>query len=219
MGPEQKFVKIWRLRNEGTTAWPESTRLAFAGGDNLSTVESVAVPPTEPGQEIDVAIDMQSPSRAGRYVSYWRLSDAEGYRFGQRVWVDIIVVSSSPNREEGTQAVPLSQDEGTNTAALASHSVSVQTPPTPEPTPMQVEVPAVIPAMKLTPLVAAAPPVQPLIAAPLPVVQHSPQLQQLLDMGFSDVELLQTLLAGNNNDVLRTVQDLLNQVDPRNKRN
>jgi hypothetical protein len=234
MGPEQKFVKIWRLRNEGGSAWPEATRLAFVGGDNLSAVEAVTVSAVEPGQEVDVAVDMQSPARAGRYVSYWRLCAADGTRFGQRVWADIIVANSTPIKEEGSQAVPAHQDESTNTAVAATQNVSVQTPQPSAPSAMEVDPtpvvklePAVIPAMKLTPLyptvstpavVPTPAPVTPVApVAPAPVV-HSPQVQQLLDMGFSDVELLKTLLAANNNDVLRTVQDLLNSVDPRKRK-
>jgi len=34
---------------------------------------------------------MVAPSKPGRYVSYWRLAQPNGERFGQRVWVDIVV--------------------------------------------------------------------------------------------------------------------------------
>ena len=50
---EQQFVKIWRMRNEGTTNWPELTRLVFVGGDNLSNVESVQVASIGPGSLIN----------------------------------------------------------------------------------------------------------------------------------------------------------------------
>jgi len=96
---EQPFVKIWRMRNESTVAWPENTRLGYVGGDKLSSVEAIAVPAVEPAQEVDIAIDMIAPAKPGRYVGYWRLAAPDGTRFGQRVWVDIIVIPKEEKSE------------------------------------------------------------------------------------------------------------------------
>jgi len=167
MTPQQQFVKIWKMRNEGTLAWPENTRLSFVGGDKLSSVEAVAVPVVEPGVEVDIAVDMTAPTLPGRYVGYYRLLTPDGTRFGQRVWVDIVV---APQEEKSKEETP--------------KQMEVETPTKPQPV---VE------------------PVQP-PTAQLPV---SPEHQQLLDMGFIDKELNIKLLAKNNNDVLRTVQELL----------
>jgi len=163
MNPEQSFVKIWKMRNESTVAWPDNTRLAFVGGDKLATVEAVAVPAVEPGTEVDIAVDMAAPTKPGRYVGYWRLAAPDGTRFGQRVWVDVTVVPQE----------------------IASPAVPTSTPVTK----MEVEAPA---------------PVAPTMELPV-----SSEHQQLLDMGFLDRPLNLRLLAKNNNDVLRTVQDLL----------
>jgi len=37
----------------------------------------------------------------------------------------------------------------------------------------------------------------------------SPELKQLMEMGFTDIEFLETLLLSNGNDVHRTIQQLL----------
>lgn len=168
VNPEQSLVKIWKMRNESTVAWPENTRLAFVGGDKLASVEAVAVPAVEPGNEVDIAVDMVAPSKPGRYVGYWRLAAPDGTRFGQRVWVDITVVPQE------TVPVPAT------TAPAAS---------------MEVEVPAQKTAAEE----------QAVVSEPAVTPEH----QQLLDMGFIDKSLNIQLLAKNNNDVLRTVQDLL----------
>lgn len=94
VNPGQSLVKIWKMRNESTVAWPENTRLAFVGGDKLANVEAVAVPAVEPGTEVDIAVDMIAPVKPGRYVGYWRLAAPDGSRFGQRVWVDMTVIPS-----------------------------------------------------------------------------------------------------------------------------
>lgn len=91
LAPSSKFLKTWRMRNEGSTAWSEGTILAFVGGDQLGAPESVAVPAVAVGGEVDISVAMIAPSVPGRYVSYWRLCGPEGARFGHRVWVDIQV--------------------------------------------------------------------------------------------------------------------------------
>lgn len=107
--PEQSFVKIWRMRNEGTTAWPETTRLIFVGGDKLSNCSELALGhAVEAGAEVDIAVDMQAPSKPGRYVGYWRLASPDGNRFGQRVWVDIVVSNEDQVTSEGSQ--PLQEE-------------------------------------------------------------------------------------------------------------
>jgi len=98
--PGQNFVKIWRMRNEGTVAWPENTRLAFVGGDKLSVTEAVTVSPLSPGEDTDIVVDMSAPTKPGRYVSYWRLAQPNGDRFGQRIWVDIVVAEDNNETKE-----------------------------------------------------------------------------------------------------------------------
>jgi len=170
VSPSQSLVKIWKLRNESTVAWPENTRLAFVGGDKLANVEAVAVPAVEPGTEVDIAVDMVAPAKPGRYVGYWRLAAPDGTRFGQRVWVDITVIPPDTT----SPAVPVSAPVTT----------------------MEVETPA--PVATATPIEVEKP-------AETVTAEH----QQLLDMGFLDRAENVQLLAKNNNDVLRTVQELL----------
>jgi len=130
VNPGQALVKIWKMRNESTVAWPENTRLAFVGGDKLATVEAVAVPAVEPGTEVDVAVDMVAPIKPGRYVGYWRLVAPDGSRFGQRVWVDITVV---PPEVVETPVVP------ERTAPVATMEMDIPVVPQPMETPVSAE--------------------------------------------------------------------------------
>jgi len=173
-----RFSKIWRIRNEGVTAWPENTCLAYVGGDQLAKVDTVLVGPIASGDEVDITIDMVAPPKQGRYVGYWRLQ-IDGIRFGQRVWVDISVTES---------------------------------PETVHPPILNV-VPVPIVVDEPTPV-----PKDPIVISSVPVVINpiinnnndaSPELKQLLEMGFNDREFLQGLLNANSGDVLRTVQQLL----------
>jgi len=216
--PEQPFVKMWRMRNEGSVAWPEGARLIYVGGDKLSITDFIAIPTVEPNQEVDIAVDMVAPSKPGRYVSYWRLATPDGVRFGQRVWADIVVAHEVPESKEESVAE-------TNSVVEIEIPTVVPTPIIIKPTPIIAPTPVVVSTpVEVTPTpapiiekVTPAPIVEKVSPAPSPVVEKqkvevpiSAEHQQLIDMGFTDKALNMTLLAKNKNDVLRTVQDLLN---------
>jgi len=86
-----EFVKTWRIRNSGTCDWETGTTLAFLSGDKMSVLESVTVPATEPGDEIELSVEMQAPSEPGTYRSHWQLKIAEGIRFGGVFYVQIVI--------------------------------------------------------------------------------------------------------------------------------
>ncbi len=90
----QPFVKIWRLRNEGTCTWTEDYDLVFIGGHAMGALPAVPLgAPVAPGETIDVAVDMIAPTRPGQYHSYWKLRSDQGLYFGfgqggqQAIWV------------------------------------------------------------------------------------------------------------------------------------
>ncbi|XP_073058778.1 protein JOKA2-like [Primulina eburnea] len=95
IAPTIPFTKIWRMRNNGTLAWPQKTQLVWIGGDKLSNLLSVELEIPATGlavdHELDVAMDFISPDLPGRYISYWRMASPSGQKFGQRVWVLIQV--------------------------------------------------------------------------------------------------------------------------------
>lgn len=86
-------TKTWRLRNVGTTAWPEDSQLIFISrrGDNLNGPERVLVGSVEPQQDVDVSLTFITPSEPGRYIGYYRMATSDGAKFGQRVWVAFFV--------------------------------------------------------------------------------------------------------------------------------
>lgn len=98
MAPSTAFTKIWRMRNNGTLAWPKGTQLVWIGGDKLSESHSVDLEVPDSGisaeMELDVAVDFIAPPSPGRYISYWRMASLSGHKFGQRVWVLIQVDAS-----------------------------------------------------------------------------------------------------------------------------
>jgi len=189
VSPGQQFVKIWRLRNDGPTTWPENVQLCHIGGDKLSTVDSVPVASIGPQQEVDIAVDMTAPLKPGRYTSFWRLATIDGTRFGQRVWLDITVESPEPQQPAVVQA---------------PQSMEIETKPVSAPVtkdPVEAQPSNLYPKLDV-----------PVITPPTtPPKVYSPQVQQLLDMGFSNPELIDQVLKKHNGDTLRAIQELLSK--------
>ena len=89
--PGAEFVKSWRMRNDGPGSWPDETELVFVAGDKLviDKTERFKVGSVSPGEEVDVWTgEMKAPDIPGKYITYWRLSDNSGRRFGHSIWVE-----------------------------------------------------------------------------------------------------------------------------------
>ncbi len=84
--PSNQFTKIWRVRNDGTCAWGPGSGvkgLISTDTDRIATVSAVDFPISiEPGQTIEISIQMQAPDKAGRYKSEWLFASTNGGSFG-----------------------------------------------------------------------------------------------------------------------------------------
>jgi hypothetical protein len=98
--PNTNFIKTWRFRNDSDASWTPNCRLIFigkqkGGDDQMCGPDQGVVVNREvrPGDEIDVSVALRAPSKSGRYVGYWRMCEAgaSAKKFGQRVWVSILV--------------------------------------------------------------------------------------------------------------------------------
>ncbi|KAK7423136.1 hypothetical protein QQX98_001212 [Neonectria punicea] len=105
--PNHVFEQTWILRNKGSVAWPAGCSVKFVGGDYMGHVDpshpagiselvsasesTVCYPPLAPGQEFSFTVLLRTPARAGKIVSYWRLTTPSGEKFGHRLWCDVSV--------------------------------------------------------------------------------------------------------------------------------
>lgn len=100
------FVKTWRIRNEGIV-WPAGCVLRFVGkhSDDMGGPESILVDGiVGPNQDVDISVNLVAPSKPGRYTGYWKMCTPEGRKFGQRVWVSIVVPSNGSSSEGEKEA-------------------------------------------------------------------------------------------------------------------
>jgi len=92
MQPGEKFTKTWKVKNTGTCTWSTAYSLVYGGyADKLGAQTTALTAEVAPGQEADVSIDMVAPTKAGNYVSAWRISNAQNFPFGEFLTVVIVV--------------------------------------------------------------------------------------------------------------------------------
>lgn len=103
MTPGQGFTKKWRLKNTGTCAWNGYT-LVFDSGDAMGGPASQPIGAVNPGQEVDIEVNLTAPAAAGNYRGYWRIVSntnvlvpvLNGYQ-GRAFYVDIKVQAPAAN--------------------------------------------------------------------------------------------------------------------------
>jgi hypothetical protein len=91
----ENFVKTWRVRNNGSCAWPDDAKIVFVSGSALSAPQSVNVGALEAGGSTDVSVDMAAPDSDGSFTGVWRMADGAGTPFGGQLTV-VIKVGEEP---------------------------------------------------------------------------------------------------------------------------
>lgn len=91
----EPFLKVWRLENTGTCPWAERYTLVFVGGEQMGVPNSIPLKVTQPGQMLDIAIDMKAPEADGEYRADFEIHDPDGNAIpidnGAILWVIIMV--------------------------------------------------------------------------------------------------------------------------------
>jgi len=231
MAPGTKFTKIWRLKNTGEVPWPPGTQIIFVGGDQMGaalTVPLARANPVQPGEEVDVSVDLIAPPEHGRYVGYWRLTGPMGRRkWGQRVWTHIHVVdpqapisveASMPTDKEIEEMAQAASDRENDDGGEEDDDAP---PPWPVPVALAEAAPAVAMAATLGAMgFTDTEMVQYVVeknGADLDACARdlaslggwAEGLTDLLEMGFTDSALNAKLMIKNGGSVKNTVRDLV----------
>ena len=73
MTPNQAFTKKWRIKNIGSCTWTGFS-LVFDSGDSMGGPASKAISVLNPGQEVDLEVNLTAPATVGNYRGYWRIN-------------------------------------------------------------------------------------------------------------------------------------------------
>ena len=96
--PGELFYKTWRVRNEGSCDWTGDYSLIWFSGApfGINNIQRFGKE-INPGNTIDITIEMIAPQSPGLYQSNWKLQSPDGELFGigpdgtAPLWVRIIV--------------------------------------------------------------------------------------------------------------------------------
>jgi hypothetical protein len=95
----QAFTKVWRLKNIGECKWTRDYSVQFFSGERMGAPKSVPVSKVvDPGESVEISVDMIAPSVGGKYQGNWKLRNPSGQWFGigpsgdAAFWVRIVVV-------------------------------------------------------------------------------------------------------------------------------
>jgi len=123
--PGAEFMKCWRMVNSGDVEWPAGTELVWVAGEKFARGHtgpgSVSIGMVKAGAEVDLWTgELKAPEVAGRFVSYWRLRDAEGNLFGDNIWIDINVTETRSNEQSLSSSSIIMMPRGAQSAQASS---------------------------------------------------------------------------------------------------
>jgi len=111
LDPDESFTKTWRLKNIGSCTWTTSYAVVFSSGDSMNgpATQSLAGS-VNPGQTVDISVDLKAPATSGTYKGYWKLRNTAGVHFTQ-FYVEIKV--QAPTATAGPTTITLNATGGT----------------------------------------------------------------------------------------------------------
>jgi len=71
------------VKNVGTCAWSKDYKIFFFGGNQMHAPSAVSFPQTvNPGETVNLSVNMVAPSDKGSYSGSWMLKSSGGTVFG-----------------------------------------------------------------------------------------------------------------------------------------
>lgn len=91
----ETFVKTWRVKNTGACAWTDKYTLVFASGEQMGAPDSMPLRATQPGETLDISVNMTAPSKDAAYRGDYELRNPSGEALridnGTSLWIIITV--------------------------------------------------------------------------------------------------------------------------------
>jgi hypothetical protein len=91
VSPGEQIDKRWSVQNTGTCDWGPDYRLVRISGDDFAGPDEIALYPARAGTDAVWQVVLQAPDFPGEYSSRWQAQAPDGTRFGDDVFVLIVV--------------------------------------------------------------------------------------------------------------------------------
>jgi transcriptional regulator with XRE-family HTH domain len=97
--PGARLLKRWRLRNAGSVTWRGRSleRIgASIGPAAITSPRLVPIADTNPGESVDIEIEVEAPALPGSTIAYWQMVDTKGRpcfpdRYADGIYVQLVV--------------------------------------------------------------------------------------------------------------------------------
>ncbi len=104
-----KFTKTWEIKNSGTCTWNKNYQIIFYGGDRMAenTAYKFTDDDVEPGESVQISLEMTAPATTGTFYSYWIFRNDAGQNFfvdGGSIYVQIAVGGTATQGPAATTA-------------------------------------------------------------------------------------------------------------------
>lgn len=95
--PNESFTKTWRVRNAGTCTWNTGYEIVFVSGDKMGGPSDLNLTQNvDPGEQVDLKVDLKAPASEGEYEGFWNLRSPDGDYLLNFISVNIEVVDTAP---------------------------------------------------------------------------------------------------------------------------
>ena len=89
--PGQVVTKTWRIKNNGNRSWGPEFTLNFIDGVAMSDELVHPLPIVEPGEAVEISLELTVPSEVGTYFTDWQMHDELGKPFGDIYYMRVVV--------------------------------------------------------------------------------------------------------------------------------
>lgn len=93
VSPGDEIIKRWLISNLGSCNWNRSYSLQLISGLALGARKVQELFPARQSTDAVVEIIFTAPDNPGRYNTWWQAYDPEGNRFGDPIFMEIVVLT------------------------------------------------------------------------------------------------------------------------------
>lgn len=128
LAPHSEVMKIWKMRNDGTSTIPADARLVFVDGERFATGDAKPIGhEVKPGETFYLSLmNVRVPDKVGEtVVGRWELVDAQGQHFGDVLFIEISVVA--PDERSGLESSSIIMPSNAGSPAAFASKVTSET--------------------------------------------------------------------------------------------
>ncbi len=124
LAPGEIFTKTWGFQNTGTCAWANDYSITFLSGSDMDGETTSIEQYVSSGGTAQISVSLTAPSADGTYTGYWQLANKGGTKFGQSVYVQIVVSDDAST----STATPTTASEVEYTSTPTATSAPTEIP-------------------------------------------------------------------------------------------